>query len=1206
MAIAERERERESNSLREFLSKLGFELKNGSNNVYQKHYSKCNKTLEIELKSDTSKSIIHYQNIEITCNRETTCDFHQDENKVVLECVNRLLNAGYLPENIILEKQYPVGRNTKIWCDILIKRPNGKTYALIECKNVGNDYNEAKNALYADIDSGKNKYGGQLFSYFQQDSDADYLILYASDAERYYAEIINTKDIKKGENQAIKFELWDKTSISKGFFEAEPYGELSTKLKKSDLRDITQDDTTGFEKEQNTGTIYNRFAEILRRYTISDKSNAYNKIFNLFLCKIVDEIETGDDEDLQFQWSNHEDAIDVLSRLNTLYKKGMNEYLQLTITDHEWNEIESKINQLNSNTRKELKNIFTELRLYKNNEFAFQEVIDKTTFEKNAEIVEKVVKLLQPYKLKYSNKQQFLGDFFEKLLNVGIKQENGQFFTPVPIARFINYCIPYENIIEEKINKREANCLPKVIDYACGSGHFLTEAMDRIQKQIDIEAEKTHNNNIQNNLDDWKTKTNGQAYRWAKDFIFGIEKDYRLAKTTKIACFLNGDGDANIFYADGLASFNSTDYSNKIKQGDLDVVVANPPYSVKCFKSVLQNKDFELYDKITSNSSSIECLFVERTKQLLKEGGMCGIILPSSILTNGNVADETRKMFMQHFDLIGIQELFENIFASTGTTTIILFARRHDKTQEYTNIKDYINNFINTQQDFSYNNNNNVIDAYCKYTNTAKEKLLQDLTDNDKSLEKLTLFISNYNKKCVISTYDNNTDSGKLGKQFIGFEYSTRKGHEGMHPYPDNATGKVVSQLYTDDNILDDKKVNYYFYNAFRKQYPEIHENLKDNVKYADINDLFNFEKKDFDYAMNTKVRPRQSREVKEGYILIENGEYLAIKKGTAITSKQVQEGNIPVIAGGTKPAYYHNISNRDGNIICISSSGSAGFVSYWNNPIFASDCFTIQSKDENKIITKYVYIFLKSKQKEIMALKHGVGTGHVYDYDITNNFHFPLPPLKTQQQIVEKFDEIEKKQDENKKKITSNNNKIFEAIEDVGEKQEYNLNEFCKDYYAGGDAPENYTINKTEQNTIPIYSNGVENDGLYGYTNKARCLEPAITISARGTIGFVALRTEPFVPIVRLITLIPNTEIVDVKLLYYIMQKVNFNPNGKTIKQLTIPQIQDIKITIPNIEYQQSLLQQINQIEKENDDLKNEIDLLEKQKQSVLSEYLK
>ena len=103
------EQTRESNSLREFITKLGFELKNGSNNFYQKHYSKCNKTLEIELKSDISKSIIHYQNIGINCGRVTICDFHQEENTVGLECVNRLLIAGYFPENIMLEKQYQVG-----------------------------------------------------------------------------------------------------------------------------------------------------------------------------------------------------------------------------------------------------------------------------------------------------------------------------------------------------------------------------------------------------------------------------------------------------------------------------------------------------------------------------------------------------------------------------------------------------------------------------------------------------------------------------------------------------------------------------------------------------------------------------------------------------------------------------------------------------------------------------------------------------------------------------------------------------------------------------------------------------------------------------------------------------------------------------------------------------------------------------------------
>ena len=75
--------------------------------------------------------------------------------------------------------------------------------------------------------------------------------------------------------------------------------------------------------------------------------------------------------------------------------------------------------------------IYTILRLYKNNEFAFKEVFDKKTFDDNCIIVRDVVKILEKYRLKYTYKQQFLGDFFEKLLTTGIKQESGQFFTPV-------------------------------------------------------------------------------------------------------------------------------------------------------------------------------------------------------------------------------------------------------------------------------------------------------------------------------------------------------------------------------------------------------------------------------------------------------------------------------------------------------------------------------------------------------------------------------------------------------------------------------------------------------------------------------------------------------------------------------------------------------------------------------------------------------
>lgn len=92
--------------------------------------------------------------------------------------------------------------------------------------------------------------------------------------------------------------------------------------------------------------------------------------------------------------------------------------------------------------------------------------------------------MLQNYQLRYTKKQQFLGDFYETLLNDSIKQEAGQFFTPVPLTQFIIKCLPIREIINSKIANGEKNILPLVVDYACGTGHFLTEIMEELDNII--------------------------------------------------------------------------------------------------------------------------------------------------------------------------------------------------------------------------------------------------------------------------------------------------------------------------------------------------------------------------------------------------------------------------------------------------------------------------------------------------------------------------------------------------------------------------------------------------------------------------------------------------------------------------------------------------------------------------------------------------
>jgi len=106
----------------------------------------------------------------------------------------------------------------------------------------------------------------------------------------------------------------------------------------------------------------------------------------------------------------------------------------------------------------------------------------------------------------------------------------------------------------------------------------------------------------------------------------------------------------------------------------------------------------------------------------------------------------------------------------------------------------------------------------------------------------------------------------------------------------------------------------------------------------------------------------------------------------------------------------------------------------------------------------------------------------------------------------------------------------------------------------------------------VPIFSNGEKNCGLYGYTNNARVKEPSITVSARGTIGYTAIRTEPFVPVVRLITLTPKSEVIDLDYLFYATQNYKFEGSGTSIPQLTVPMLKKYKFQLPEMSRQKAI----------------------------------
>ena len=159
-------------------------------------------------------------------------------------------------------------------------------------------------------------------------------------------------------------------------------------------------------------------------------------------------------------------------------------------------------------------------------------------------------------------------------------------------------------------------------------------------------------------------------------------------------------------------------------------------------------------------------------------------------------------------------------------------------------------------------------------------------------------------------------------------------------------------------------------------------------------------------------------------------------------------------------------------------------------------------------------------------------------------------------------------------------------------------------DIFAGGDKPDICEKRATEICNIPIYSNGIENDGLYGYTNKPRVTEPSITISARGTIGFCCARKTPFVPIVRLITITPSKEIS----LYYlktVFEALIETGEGSSIPQLTVPGIKPKLIPIPPIMEQDRIQSKQDEILKYISDISFEKDKLRRIVQQAKNKIL-
>ena len=223
-------------------------------------------------------------------------------------------------------------------------------------------------------------------------------------------------------------------------------------------------------------------------------------------------------------------------------------------------------------------------------------------------------------------------------------------------------------------------------------------------------------------------------------------------------------------------------------------------------------------------------------------------------------------------------------------------------------------------------------------------------------------------------------------------------------------------------------------------------------------------------------------------------------------------------------------------------------------------------------------FLALIVKQDSFTRFCEFIGSGSAREYCRVANISelvVEFPDLNEQEQIVKQH-KVLRERIELKKQINDNLEAAARAIYKKMFIEDVDLTNLPNDWQitelgsvaelsAGGDRPTVYSDFPTDICQVPIFSNGIDKEGLYGYTDKAKIFDESVTVSARGTVGYVFLRDEPYVPIVRLISVIPNTDYVTAKYLYFALADIDLQSTGTSQQQITVPDFKKRLITIPN-----------------------------------------
>ena len=287
--------------------------------------------------------------------------------------------------------------------------------------------------------------------------------------------------------------------------------------------------------------------------------------------------------------------------------------------------------------------------------------------------------------------------------------------------------------------------------------------------------------------------------------------------------------------------------------------------------------------------------------------------------------------------------------------------------------------------------------------------------------------------------------------------------------------------------------------------------------------------------------------------------------------------------------------------VTCIGTIGKVGILKKESTCNQQINAIIPNERIEGKYLAYLIY-----NKKEYIQKKANAPVVPIINKTDFSNIEITICDKLKQIEIINKLDKVQEIIDIRKNQIKQLNELIKSQFVEMFERGQYPKDEFiniAKEIYAGGDKPKDISKVQEGEYLYPVFANGYENEGLQGYSKDYRTGNSAVTISARGTIGYSFIRNEKFTPIVRLITIIPN-EKVNVVYLKYAIDNMNIAGSGTSQAQLTVPDIKKKKITIPPLELQNKFAEFVKQIDKQKFELQKRLEELQKLQESLMNKY--